>query len=384
MFHVKHFDGLIGDLNAQGLLRVPRVVCERPGSSVMIDGRRVLNLCSNDYLGLANHPYIERAMQEAVARWGTSASSSRLVTGTIQIFRDAEAAIAEYLGYQNALIFSTGYACNLGVIQAVASEGQLVLSDELNHASIVDGCRLSRADVRVYPHSDIDALERFLIDARSQERTTWIVTESVFSMDGDSADLQRIGALAARFKAGLIVDEAHAFGVIGSQTLSHLIGVVPDLITVTFGKAAGVAGAAVVGSSSVIRYIENRARSFVFSTAPTPAVPAGIMASLELLRDADELRERVRRNRFVLSSRLGMPSSDHPILPLVVGDPAKTIEISNEIFDRGVFAQAIRPPTVPQGTSRLRLVPTASHAEGEIEQAADVIREVFAHNGLRP
>ena len=362
----------LAELERLGLGRRLRMVSGPQGPTVLLDGRPVLLLCSNNYLGLADHPRVREAAADAAMRWGVGAGASRLVSGTMTIHRRLEERIADFERCEACVLFGSGYLANLGVIGALAGRGDTVFSDELNHASIVDGCRLSRAEVVVYRHRDVEHLEWNL--SRHGRGARLIVTDSVFSMDGDVAPLEDIVALAAAFGARCVVDEAHATGILGpggrgAVAEAGLEGEV-DVVIGTLGKALGSYGAYACASAEMIRYLVNTARSLIFSTAPSPPAIAGALAALELLEERPHRVQRLRSNAAALRRALaaeGFPVADSemPIVPLIVGEEHSTMRLCREALERGVFAQAIRPPTVPAGSSRLRLAAMAlAHALG--------------------
>lgn len=365
-------------LEHAGLLRTPLAIESGQGPEIVIGGRRVVCLCSNDYLGLAQHPALAAAAAAAAHDEGAGAASSRLITGTMAAHLDAEAALAEYVHAPAAVLFSSGYAANVGAIQALVGKGDAVFSDALNHASLIDGARLSRASVHVYPHRDLDRLREMLARHRASARRALIVTDSLFSMDGVTAPVEGLSALASEFEAGLMVDEAHALGVLGPHGagVCAAADVTPDVLIGTLGKSFGVAGAFVAGSRELTSLIRNRARSFVFSTAPPPMVARAAIAALQRVREADEARatllghaERLR----VALARLGfdVQPGDTQIVPVLIGGNDRTMQLSAELLHRGVFVQGIRPPTVAEGTARLRLTPMATHRSAHIERAIE-------------
>lgn len=364
----------LGTLETAGLMRRPRLFESRPGRLVRHEGRDVLSFCSNDYLGLAGHPALGDALAEGAREWGAGSGASRHVSGSYSPHARAQRALAEWVGAPSALLFSTGYAANLGTIQALVGPGDLVFSDSLNHASLIDGCRLSRAQIHVYPHRDCDALAALLQRHRHEGAAALVVTDSLFSMDGDVAPLRALRALCDRHDAGLLVDDAHAIGVFGPDGagLCAEQEIVPDVLVGTLGKSLGLAGAFVAGAEPLVRLVENRARSYVFSTAPPPALAHAVPRAIELARDPS-LRARTlahaQRARAELpgvwpADKL-LPGSS-PILPLLVGDPGRVMELSAALLAKGVFVHGIRPPTVPQGSSRLRVVVTAAHTHDDV------------------
>jgi len=366
------------------------VIGETPsGTHHVVGERRLLNLCSNNYLGLADDPRLRDRLVLAASRWG-SAAASRLITGSLRPHRDAELALAAFVGHADARLFSSGYAANVGAVSALVGPQDLVFSDALNHASLIDGCRLSRARTLVYPHRDLEALDGLLRAHRSSGRAALIVTDAVFSMDGDLAPLPGLRELADRHGAGLLVDEAHSLGVLGPSGtgLARSLGVQADVTTGMLGKAFGLSGGFVAVDAETVRLIESTARAYVFSTAIHTALADVIPDLVELVRSADPARARLRAHRDLLADALPRhrattePHASVPILPVIVGDATRALRVSAALAERGLFVQAIRPPTVAPGTARLRIVPIASHAEGDIAEAARIFREVLGAAGL--
>jgi 8-amino-7-oxononanoate synthase len=317
------------------------------------------------------------AASEASARQdGVGAGASRLITGTMDAHEEAELAFAEFIQAPAAALFSTGYAANVGTVQALVGPGDAVFSDALNHASLIDGCRLSRATVHVYSHRDVQQLESLMREHRPRAGRALIITDSLFSMDGVRAPLRDLATLASSFDAGLLVDEAHALGVLGpaGRGLAAAEGIEPDVIVGTLGKAFGVAGAFVAASEDIVSLVRNRARSFVYSTAPPPMNARAAIAALGLVREADAARATLLAHADRLRSELrkqgfDVPNDDSHILPVLVGDNDRTMQLSAKLLDRGIFVQGIRPPTVPEGTARLRVTPMATHRPEHIERA---------------
>ncbi len=370
----------IEELRDRGLHRRLRLVEGRQGPRVTLDGRDVLLLCSNDYLGLAAHPRVRGAAAEAAMNWGAGAGASRLISGNMQPHGRLERRIAAFKGYESALLFGSGYLANSGAIAALAQPGEVVFSDELNHASIIDGCRLSRAETFVYRHGDIDHLSWGL--RKVGERAALIVTDGVFSMDGDIAPLGDLLVLARQHGCRLMVDEAHATGALGpggrgSVAAAGLSGEV-DVVIGTLGKALGSYGAYACAKRETIDYLLNTARSFVFSTAPPPPVTAAAMAALEVLESQPERVGKLVVNaatlrRSLAAEGLAVSGSDTQIVPVEVGAAEPTMALSERILEQGVFAQGIRPPTVPEGSSRLRFTVMSTHRREELEQAARIV-----------
>ncbi len=366
---------ILDELREAGLYRELRTVESAQGPRVLLDGREVLLLCSNDYLGLAGDARLRDAAAEAAERWGAGAGASRLVSGNMTPHEELEARLAELKGTEACVLFGSGYLANTGIVSALAGPGELVLSHARNHASLIDGCRLARAQTKVW--SDLEELAGALDDPRPAT----IVTDGVFSMDGDVAPLAEIAELAARHDARVIVDEAHATGVIGAEGrgLAYELGVEVDVVIGTLGKALGSYGAFACCSRETADFLVNRARTLIYSTAlPPPSVGAALKA-LELMDRA--LVGRLHANARTLRAALGEEVSEMPIVPLLAGSPETALARCAEALERGVFVQAIRPPTVPPGTSRLRAVATAAHTEGELREAAGAISACGAVRG---
>jgi 8-amino-7-oxononanoate synthase len=370
------------DLRERDLHRRLRLVEGPQGPSVRLDDREVLLLCSNNYLGLADEPRVRDAAARAALHWGAGAGASRLISGNMEPHRCLEVELAEFEGFPEALLFGSGYLANTGTIAALAGSGEVVFSDQLNHASIIDGCRLARAETRIYRHRDLEHLAWSLEDAGG--RPALIVTDGVFSMDGDLAPLPELHELARRHGARLLVDEAHATGAIGpggrgTVPEAGLAGEPGVVVVGTLGKALGSYGAYVCADLDTVDYLINAARPFVFSTAPAPAAVAAAVEALSILRAEPERVEALRRNAGVLREALlreGLAvGSETQILPIQVGEAEPTMRLCELLLERGVFAQGIRPPTVPEGTSRLRLTVMSTHAREDLEAAARTIGE---------
>jgi 8-amino-7-oxononanoate synthase len=384
------------ELERIGLGRRLRLISGPQGPTVLLEGKPVLLMCSNNYLGLADHPRVREAAADAAMRWGVGSGASRLVSGTMTIHRRLAERLAAFKGSEACLLFGSGYLANLGVIGALAGRGDTIFSDELNHASIIDGCRLSRAEVVVYRHRDVEHLEWSLHrhDGRGGGQAgRLIVTDSVFSMDGDVAPLAEIAELAGSHGARVVVDEAHAIGNLGPDGRGAVaeagLEEEIDVVVGTLGKALGSYGAYVCASDEIVRYMINRSRSLIFSTAPPPPAVAGALAALELLQERPHRVERLRSNARLLRGALAeegfaVHDSDMHIVPLIVGEERAALALCQEAIERGVFAQAIRPPTVPAGTSRLRLTTMASHTASELRMAARVFGDAARKLGLSP
>jgi 8-amino-7-oxononanoate synthase len=377
------------ELRDRGLHRRLRLIGGPQGPRVTLDGKQVLLLCSNDYLGLANHPKVRGAAADAAMRWGAGAGASRLISGNMQPHSRLEKRLAAFKGYESALLFGSGYLANTGTIAALARDGEVVFSDALNHASIIDGCRLSRAETFVYRHGDIDHLSWGL--RKAGERAALIVTDGVFSMDGDVAPLAELAELAKAHDCRLMVDEAHATGAIGpggrgSVAAAGLSDEV-DIVMGTLGKALGSYGAYVCADRETTDYLLNTARSFVFSTALPPSVAAAGLTALELLESQPDRVGRLTANARTLrcalvGEGLQVGGSETQIVPVPVGDAGTAMELCERILEHGVFAQGIRPPTVPEGSSRLRFTVMATHRREELERAAKLVGSATRELGI--
>lgn len=368
-------DEALSDIRAAGRYREVLALESPPGPRVRIGGRILVNLCGNDYLSLAVDPRVTAAAAKAAIDEGAGAGASRLVTGNPPGHAALEERLARFLGVEAALLFGSGWHANTGFIPALAGEGDLILSDELNHASLIDGCRLSRADKAVYRHADLDHLESLLKARRGGARVALVVTESVFSMDGDAPDLAGLAALCERHDAALAVDEAHALGVVGDGrgSLAATPGARADVIVGTFGKALGSFGAFVAGSARLRDLLINTARSAIFSTALPPAAVGATAAALSIVeREGSEmteaLRARVDRLAGCVEKATGVrPTCAGAVVPYVIGSEADALASAKRFFDAGVLARAIRPPTVPAGTCRLRLTACRGHDGADLD-----------------
>ncbi|MCP3677289.1 MAG: 8-amino-7-oxononanoate synthase [Deltaproteobacteria bacterium] len=371
-------------LRERGLYRAIRGIDTPQGPRIEIDGREVINLSSNNYLGLADHPKVKDGAVKALQRYGAGAGASRLVSGDMQPHRKLEARLARFKGSEAALLFNSGYHANLGIITALVGRGDVILSDRLNHASIIDAAILSRATLKRYPHCDVEILERLLMEHR-QSRRRLIVTDGLFSMDGDIAPLKEIATLAERYDAILMVDDAHATGALGESgrgSLEHHGITNSNIIQMgTLGKAIGSFGGFVTGSRELIDYLINRARPFVFTTALPPSICAASSAALEIITEEAEmitaLQERAAFMRNALKAAgLNTMTSESHIIPLLIGDPERAIAASDRLLKEGLYVQAIRPPTVPKGTSRLRITVMANHTLGDLRYAVKSIKGI--------
>ena len=371
-------------LEQAGLRRHLRTVMSAPTGTINLDGRDVVLLGSNNYLGLSTHPEVIAAAVEATQTFGTGASGSRLISGNNELYTTLETNLAKVKGTEAALVFSSGYAANTSIIRVLAGEGDLVLSDALNHASIIDGCRLSRATKKVYQHCDMEHLKVLLSESTTFRRRL-IVTDGVFSMDGDIAPLPDICDLAAEHDAMVLVDDAHGFGVLGedgSGTVAHFGLEGKDIIQMgTLSKAIGALGGYMAGSHALIELLINRARGFIFTTGLPPATLAAANAALDVMRSSPDLRQRLFSYAKCLKTALidlgyTLLLSETQILPVVLGSPQRATSVAEALLVEGVFAPAIRPPAVPPDTSRLRLTVMATHTETEIQQAIAAFAKV--------
>jgi len=382
-----HIASELADLETAGLTRRRRLLESACGRIATVDGKNVLNFAANDYLGLAANANIARALADGALHWGAGAGASHLVSGHLAPHEALEKEIATFTGFARALTFSTGYLANLAVTPTLAGRGDAVFADKLNHASLIDAMQLAKAngaDVQRYPHNDVAALERLL--AASTAATKVIVTDAVFSMDGDLAPLPLIFALAERYEAWLVVDDAHGFGVLGPQgkgSLAHFnLPASPRILLMgTLGKAAGVGGAFVAGSETAIEYILQKGRSYIFTTAQPPAIACALSKSLHLIQSGDALRTRLMAHIGQLRDGLAglslklLPSAS-AIQPLIVGENEAAVTLSKALWERGLWVPAIRPPTVPKGTARLRISVSAAHTEADIAQLIKALKEL--------
>jgi glycine C-acetyltransferase len=375
----------LDQLRQQGLFRPLRVLGSAQDTEVVVDGKHVLNLSSNNYLGLTTHPRLKTAMIEATEQWGAGSGAVRTIAGTMTIHEDLERRLAEFKHTPASLVFQSGFTANLGVLQSLVKEGDVIISDELNHASIIDGIRLSKAERSIFKHRDMDDLERHL-EKHRDKRVKLVVTDGVFSMDGDIAPLPAIVERAERFGALVMVDDAHASGVLGENgrgSVNHfgLDGRV-DLQMGTLSKAIGVLGGYVAGAQPVRDFLIHRARPFLFSTSHPPGVAAACIAAIDVLLAEPERIDRLWKNtaRFKAGlRRLGFDTgaSETPITPVIVGKSAAAMELSDRLFKLGVFAQGIGFPMVPEGRARIRTIVTSVHTDAQLDRAL----EAFAKGG---
>ena len=377
-------------LRDQGLYRRLRVLDGEQKAHASIDHRSVINLSSNNYLGLTTHPTLRARAIEATTRLGVGSGSVRTIAGTLDIHLELERALAAFKQTEAAVVFQSGFAANAGTVSALLGKDDVIVSDELNHASIIDGARLSRAAIKVFPHRDVSAARRIL-EALPRTQRTLIITDGVFSMDGDLGALPGLCDLADEFGCIMMVDDAHASGVFGRNgrgTVDHFgVHGRVDVQVGTLSKAMGALGGYVAGSRALIEFLYHRARPFLFSTSHPPAVAATCLAAIEVLDTEPELIERLWENtRFFKSglNALGFNTgaSDSPITPVIVGEAARAMTLSDRLFERGVFAQGIAFPTVPQGKARVRTIVTATHTREELQRALDAFKAVGLELGV--
>jgi 8-amino-7-oxononanoate synthase len=388
---IDEFPSRIEEIDAYHFRRRRHEVLPQEGAHLLVDGKRMLAFCSNDYLGLAKHPALVQAACKGALEFGMGSGASPLVSGHSAVNAKLERELAAFVGLPRALYFYAGYATNIGVVPALVGEGDALFSDSLNHACLIDGSRLSRARIHRYPHADLHALDREL--ASSAARRKLVISDAVFSMDGDVADIPGLLALCEKHDALLLLDDAHGFGVLGPQgrgALAHfgLIGTAASRRVVymaTLGKAAGVAGAFVAGDKPIVEWLLQKTRSYIFATAAPPLLACALSASLTLIEQEDDRRERLRRHidqlRRGLASHLAtadwqLSDSTTAIQPLIIGGNAEALQVMEGLRARGIWVPAIRPPTVADGTARLRIALSAAHAESDVHRLVDALSEL--------
>lgn len=381
------------ELKAQGVYRKLPVVTGPTGPKCIINGKEVINLSSNNYLGFANDPRLIEAAIKATEKYGAGAGAVRTIVGTLDIHEELEEKLAKFKKTEGVIVFQSGFNCNMGTVSALMTKEDAILSDELNHASIIDGCRLSGAKILKYKHNDMDDLRRTLKEAyeSGQYKKFMIVTDGVFSMDGDIAKLPEIVEIAEEFDAFVYVDDAHASGVLGkngSGSVSHfgLYGRV-DVQVGTLSKAIGVVGGYVAGSKELIDWLKHRGRPFLFSTAMTPGAAAAALKAIEILSESSELVDRLWDNAKYFKEKLSalgfdLGKSETPITPVIIGDEAKAMQFSDELFKEGLFAQGIAYPTVPRGKARVRNIVTAAHTKDMLDEAVAIYEKVGKRMGI--
>ena len=369
-------------LEDRALMREYRTIEGAQDSYIQIDGKSYLSFCSNNYLGLANHPKVKQAAIAAINQYGWGAGASRLVSGNMTLHQELEKKIAEFKGTEAALLFPTGYMANIGALYALVARGDIIIGDKLNHASIIDGCRQSGATFRVYPHNNINQLGK-LLQRSSIFRRRLVVTESVFSMDGDTAPLPEIVEITKRYDAIIMIDDAHAIGVFGRHgkgMIEHygLEGKI-DVVMGSLSKALGGIGGFIAGSKHLIDFLKNKARSFIYTTALPPAVCAASLAGLALIQEDTSLIDKLWENINYLKSQLSKFANniavESSIVPIIIGSAEDALDLSTKLYQNGILIPAIRPPTVPAGTSRLRISLMADHSESDINKLIDLLKD---------
>jgi 8-amino-7-oxononanoate synthase len=378
----------LSELSRIGRRRFLRWIEDLKGVEAIIEGREVVLFCSNDYLGISRSERFKQVVLELLERWGAGAPSSRSIAGSFFIHKELEEELSEFKGTERALLFSTGYMANLGILTTLVGEGDLILSDQFNHASIIDGARLSRAEIWVYRHRDMNHLEELL--KRSGHRRRLIVSDGVFSMEGDIAPLKDLKELSDRYGAILVIDDAHGTGVLGKEgrgIAEHfgLLGQI-DVQMGTLGKALGIMGAFVAGEAVLVEYLLNRARTFMYTTSLPPLIVGMVKEALRIMKEEPWRREKLWENTRLFregAERLGFKVlGETPIVPIVIGDDHLTMRLSAALFELGIYVQGIRPPTVPPGTSRLRFSISALHTKEHIEKALFALEEAGQRLGL--
>ena len=388
------FDETLGPrlaaLDAQHLRRVIRPSSTGSRPRVRVDGRELVQFCSNDYLGLASDPRLARAAADAVFRFGSGSGSSRLVGGTTSLHADLEKALAELKSTEGSLVYASGYQANLGVLSGLMGKNDVIFSDELNHASLIDGCRLSRARVLVYRHLDLDHLEQ-LLTTTSTNGQRLVVTETVFSMDGDVVPLRELVTVAHRRDAWIMVDEAHATGVFGNRGggVAQEMGLTKeiDIQIGTLSKALGSLGAFAAGSTTLVNWLTNVSRPFIYSTALAAPSVAAALAAVTIVQNEPQRRERLWNHVATMRSELTslgfqVGATRSPIIPLIIGDSERAVRFSSALLELGVLIPAIRPPTVPVGTARLRIVPMATHTTDDVKFGLEALADAGRVSGV--
>ncbi|MDW7660098.1 MAG: glycine C-acetyltransferase [Bacillota bacterium] len=381
----------VQELKDQGVYRILPILEGANEAEIILNGQSVINLSSNNYLGFASHPRLKEAAIKAVEKYGVGSGAVRTIIGNMDIHEELEVKLAKFKREEAVMVFQSGFNCNAGAIQAITNKGDLIISDELNHASIIDGVRLSRADKAVFKHSDMEDLVRVLEEKRSNYANCLIITDGVFSMDGDLAKLPEIVEIAEKYNCMTYVDDAHGSGVLGENgrgTVDHfgLHGRI-DFTIGTLSKAIGVIGGYVAGSKVMKEWLLHRGRPLLFSTSLPPAAVGAIMEAVDLLSSTTEYTDRLWSNAKFFKAELGklgynIGHSETPITPVIIGDEAKTVAFSKRMLEKGVFVSAIIFPTVPKGTGRVRCMVTAGHTEEQLSRAVKVFEEVGKEMGI--
>jgi glycine C-acetyltransferase/8-amino-7-oxononanoate synthase len=381
---MKYISDELEKIKRSGLYRELNIVEGAQGTHLEIKGKKYLSFCSNNYLGLANNPLVIKAVKDAVAKYGWGTGASRLVSGNMKLHKALEGVISRFKGKEASIVFPTGYMANIGTISSLVSKGDLVICDKLNHASIIDGCRLSGADFRVYPHCNMEKLENILKKSTKYSRKL-IVTDTVFSMDGDLAPLPDIVRIAHKYKAMVMTDEAHGTGVFGNKgrgVVEHFnLSKQVSIVMGTLSKAVGSLGGYVTGDADLINFLRNKARPFMYTTALPPAVCAASIAGIKLIQKDSSLRKSLWNNVRYLKEKLDLLnldviSSESPIIPILIGDAKKAVDVSKFLYKKGILIPAIRPPTVPARSSRLRMTVMSTHTKEDLKKLLEVLSDV--------
>ena len=382
----------LDELERAGTALHPRVLQGEQRARTRFDGREVINLASNNYLGLAAHPRLKEAAARAAKEFGAGSGAVRTIAGTMTLHAELERRFAEFKGAEAALMFQAGFTANSGTVAAILTKEDVIVSDQLNHASIIDGARLSRAEIKVFPHKDVAAADRLLSESEAPGRRQLLITDGVFSMDGDIAPLPDLVEVAERHRAIMMIDDAHASGVLGpggKGTVGHF-GLDPNRVDIqvgTLSKAIGVLGGFIAGPSHLVEWLVNRGRPFLFSTSAPPAVAAACIAALDVIRDEPERIDRLWGNTNLFKKGLhdlgfDTGASETPITPVIAGEETKAVELSRLLWDEGVFSPAIVYPTVARGQARVRTIVTADHSEEDLAEALDAFDRVGKKLGL--
>jgi len=379
---LRNFEQEVKNLESQHLRRQLRIVQSPADATITVQGQKLISMASNNYLGLANHPTVKQAAIDAIKRWGVGAGSARLISGTMPPHDKLENDLAEFKQVEAALTFGTGYTTNIGLIPTLIEQDGLILTDRYCHASLIEASRLAKAKVRVFHHNDIEHLEK-LLKKREKVCATLVITEGVFSMDGDLAPLPDLLKLCQTYDAVLVVDDAHGTGVMGANgrgTIEHF-GLNPkDTIQIgTLSKAIGTSGGYVAGTASLINYLINVSKAFIFTTAQPPAIAAATSAAIEIIKNEPICRHRLWENRDFLYSELKnmgfqLTNTQSPILPIIVKSAEKALKMSQALYKAGIYVPAIRPPTVPKESSRLRITVSSGHSKEQLQYVADTIK----------
>lgn len=381
----------LDELKEQGLYRKLAVLESPSGARCIVNGKNVINLSSNNYLGLANHPRMKKAAIEATEKWGVGAGAVRTIIGNMKIHEDLEKRLAEFKNVEAVLTFTSGFTANIGTIPAIVDKGDVVISDEMNHASIIDGCKLTKADVVRYKHSDMKDLEKVINEVKDRYNTKLIITDGVFSMDGDIAKLPEIVDLAEKYGCLTYIDDAHSSGVLGTngQGSAHHFGLSDriDIQLGTLSKAIGVVGGYIAGRKNLIDWLNHRSRPFLFSTACPPSVAAACIEAVNILSESTERTDTMWKNANYFKKQLknlgfNTGNSETPITPVITGDSKLAVELSRRLLEEGVFAQSIVFPTVAKNGARVRTIVTAAHTFADLDEAALAFKKVGKELGL--